>query len=346
MGNIKTLGALGAGISAAVVTIALALTTSSAATTTPAAYWGAYMDGNDTYTYLYGGTWRDAPWDSKTWAKFESNAGKKVSIVHWGAAAPWNKPFTDYKSTFELVRNAGDINAVDISTGSVPLADIANKKYDASLLSWFRAAAAWGHPFFLLPDVEMNGRWEPYSPGKNGNTPAGFIAMWRHMHDLAVQAGAKITWVWVPNIDPYNLFTPYSQLYPGDSYVDWTGLDGFNAGGTNWHSFSTLYKPSYNVLLSLAPTKPIMVSQIGSEEGGGSKANWIATMLSALPTSYPRIKALLWFNWRILKSGVWANREIESSASSQAAFKQGIVNPYYLQGGSYASLPAGKVPTP
>ena len=50
-------------------------------------YWGAYMDGDPTYTYYYGGSWGDAPWDSNTWSKFESNAGKQVSIVHWGSGS-------------------------------------------------------------------------------------------------------------------------------------------------------------------------------------------------------------------------------------------------------------------
>ena len=41
-----------------------------------------------------------------------------------------------------------------------------------------------------------------------------------------------------------------STLYPGDEYVDWTCLDGYNWGPTatpprNWRSFSYLFGPSY-----------------------------------------------------------------------------------------------------
>ena len=43
-------------------------------------YWGAYIDGG---TYGY----EDAPYDARTIDAFESHAGKRVSIVHWGQ--PW-----------------------------------------------------------------------------------------------------------------------------------------------------------------------------------------------------------------------------------------------------------------
>ena len=62
-------------------------------------------------------------------------------------------------------------------------------------------------------------------------------------------------------------------------------------------------------------------------------------MLSQLPTSFPQIKALVWFNWRILESGTWKNWEIESSASSQTAFSTGIASPYYAPASSFA-MPA------
>src|SRR5205085_10076204 len=128
---------------------------------------------------------------------------------------------------------------------------------------------------------------------------------------------------WVPNVDPYHKFTPYDQLYPGDAYVDWTGLDGFNWAGSDWMSFSQLYAISYGDLLELAPTKPILISQIGSGESGGSKAAWITDLLTQLPANFPQIKALVWFNWRIYEKNVWQEWPIESSEAAQAAFAAG-----------------------
>jgi Glycosyl hydrolase family 26 len=321
--------------------VATRLSTSVAAAGGPSAYWGAYMDGETTYGYYYGGTWADAPWDANTWHRFEANAGKKVSVVHWGMAPPWRHSFAYYKPPFELVRKAGDLNAVDLSTGSLKLRRIARGRYDVPLRRWARQAASWGYPFFFLLDVEMNGPWEPYAPGRNGNTARDFIRMWRHFHTLANRAGAtNITWVWCPNVDPLKRFTPYNRLYPGRRYVDWTCLDGFNFSGTD--TFSWLFRSSYRRLLYLAPRKPVMISQTGSVEGGNGKAAWITDALSTqLPTRFPRVKAFLWFNWRIQQGDRWLEWPIESSESAQAAFHDAIASPYYVPGGSLGSLPRG-----
>jgi len=48
----------------------------------------------------------------------------------------------------------------------------------------------------------------------------------------------------VPNIDPYKEWTPLASLYPGDAYVNWTGLDVYNYD-TPWMSFSQLAQSTY-----------------------------------------------------------------------------------------------------
>lgn len=310
-------------------------------------YWGAYMNGSDTYGYLYGGSWGDAPWDADTWSKFEADAGKNVSILHWAMnQPPWWTDFDAWQATFERVRSAGAINAVDMSTGNVPLRDIAEGRYDAAIATWMRQAAAWQYPFFVILDPEMNGTWKAYAMGKNGNTPADFVRMWRRVHSIAVREGAtNITWVWTVNVDPTNRFIPYEQLYPGNAYVDWTGLNGFNAEGNS--SFSWLFSTSYASLLQLAPTKPIAITETGSTEGGIGKAAWITDVLTRqLPENFPQVGALLWFNWRIHDGGKWRDWQIESSSASQLAFARAIASPYFAAGGTYDDLPLLKKITP
>jgi beta-mannanase len=189
----------------------------------------------------------------------------------------------------------------------------------------------------------MNGSWYPYSPGVNGNTAASFVAMWRHIHDLFAQAGASnVTWAWVPNVDVNGTMTSMASLYPGEAYVDWTGLNGYNWGSAAgaWMSFSQVFKSSYATLLQIAPTKPVMIGEVASEESGGSKAAWITDMLATqVPQNFPKIKALLWFNWRIYEKSAYWNWEIESSSTAKTAFQQGIASPYYARGGSFGNLP-------
>jgi chitodextrinase len=311
-------------------------------------YWGAYINGVQTYSYLYGGIWSNAPWcDPGTQCplpRFTSNTGKSSSVEHWGMC--WTCTFDSGIANAVVAR--GDIPAVDwANDSSASDADVAAGKYDAQITKVAQAMAAFGHPLFLLFDEEMNGTWYPYSPGVNGNTAASFVAMWRHMHDLFVQAGASnVTWVWCPNVDTNGITPTWSSMasvYPGDAYVDWTGLNGYNWGsgpGGGWMSFDQVFHTSYANLLQIAPSKPIMLGEVASEELGGSKAAWITDMLTTqLPQNYPQIKAVLWFNWRIFEKNMYWNWEIESSAASQAAFANGIASSYYAPGGAFASLP-------
>jgi hypothetical protein len=300
-------------------------------------YWGSYIEGQQTYTHYYGGTWTNAPWDANTWNKFEANAGKKVSIEHYGQPAPWVQPFA--AGTANLVTARGAIPLIDMSSASVPLADIKNGVYDSSIIAWAQAVKAWGKPFFLRWNWEMNGTWFSWGAQAKAN-PADFVAAWRHFHDIvAAQGATNVTWVWCPNTE-FTGSTPLEQLYPGDAYVDWTGIDGYNkSSSTYWISFYNLMKPTYDHLLRIAPNKPIMIAETGSREVGGSKAAWITdALVTQLPNNFPAVKAFVWFNWRIYEDGIWKEWPIESSAAATAAFAQGIASPYYAAN-NFGSLP-------
>jgi Glycosyl hydrolase family 26 len=300
-------------------------------------YWGAYINGADTYAPLYGGSWGDAPWNARTWNTFASHAGKEPSIVHWGAGAPWDHDFNYWLGTFKLVKARGDLNLVTLQSRSVKLSDIAQGAYDSYFRAWAQQARAWGHPFFLRWDWEMNGSWFSWgTTASNQNTAADYVAAWRHIHDIFTQAGAtNVTWVWCVNVDPAGRFTPFGQLYPGDAYVDWTALDGYNQTGNQ--SFKWLFSRSYHKLVRLAPDKPIMIVETSSIEGGIlRKPAWITNALTKqLPRGFPQIKAFLWLNWRISDQS-W---EIESSTGSQFAFRNGIRSSYYRAGGRFGHLP-------
>lgn len=310
-------------------------------------YWGAYINGRDTYNFYYSGerTWQDAPWDYTTWDRFEQNAGKKVGLESFGLKNPMTGVTLDTVA-LDRVRARGALPVLNIHTsyGSTDPtnAAVAAGNYDTQWRAWFTSVKNWGHPMFLVLDPEMNGPWSPYAPGVNGNTAASFVAMWRHLHDLATSVGAgNITWVWCPNVDAANRFTPFEQLYPGDAYVDWTGLDGYNQGNQTWDA---IFKTSYDRLVTMAPTKPIMISQTGSVDPAGTtqKADWIRDSLSTkIPGYYNKIEALVWFNWRIWENSAWQEWPIESSASATTAFRNAISSPYYAPGGSFTPPAAG-----
>ncbi len=330
-------------------------TTSSGPTTTttttptgparPSVYWGAYV--GDQFT---GG---HPPWDWNAQTDFQNTdaGGKAPSLLPFGApfySSQWCSGYCTFPtSMFDTVRAAGMIPWFTWqTTADYTDAQIAAGAQDSYITAWAQAAKAWGHPFFLRFDWEMNGNWFPWGVGVDGNTPADYVAMWRHVHDIFTSVGAtNATWVWCPNIDaPGSTYSPMSNLYPGAGYVDWVGLDAYN-GDVPWTSFQNLISSTYGQLTAMAPGKPIVVGETGSTETGGSKATWITNLLSGLPTEFPQIHGLLWYDISSSGPGGHTDWPIESSSGSEAAFSAGIQSPVYA-GNGYAGLNVNPIPRP
>jgi beta-mannanase len=290
-------------------------------------------------------------------SSFEGLAQKKLSLVQF--ASPFadcsRSPCSFYgfpTTPMENIRKHGSIPFFSWSSQSTPsslnepnfqLADVIAGTYDSYIRSWATAAKNWGHPFFLRFNWEMNGNWFPWSEGVNGNKSGEYVTAWRHVYDIFTAVGAtNATWVWCPNIDPGNEFRALSSLYPGDAYVDWTGLDGYNWGTApyrpaGWRSFDQLYSSTYHRIVdAIAPSKPMAIGEVGSTEYGGSKAAWVKDMLAKIPASYPKIHSLLWFNRHA--EGEDMDWSIETSSSATSAFAAGIQSPAYA-GNQYGSLP-------
>jgi len=260
--------------------------------------------------------------------------------VHFGQPNPWLQEF--HARPFELSRDRGAIPMVDMDPDGTSLAEIAAGDFDAQIAEWAAAARDFGGPLFLRWAWEMNGTWFQWGEEAAAD-PSSYVAVWRRLHDLIEAEGASnVTWVWCPSVVQAGA-TPLRALYPGDRYVDWNCMDGYNLGrsrpATNWHSFDEIFRRTYDRLLALAPEKPIVIGEVGSTAVGGSKPRWIRKALGTdLPRSYPRVKALVWFNWNILEDGRRRDWQIETSPESEAAFAESIASPYYAPP-DYGDLP-------
>jgi hypothetical protein len=156
---------------------------------------------------------------------------------------------------------------------------------------------------------EMNITDSPWWPGEWDSLDADlYVEMYRHVHDVIMKepgAPTNVEWVWSPNWasnppEPWNAIPNY---YPGDLYVDWIGLSGYNWYNTPppsdepWRDFDYLYD---DVLTDLTCryAKPQIIAEVGSVEGDGttlSKADWI-TDLYARASQYPFVRSIVWFN--------------------------------------------------
>jgi len=133
---------------------------------------------------------------------------------------------------------------------------------------------------YFRPAWEGNGNWYRWSPCYylgGGGTPADYQAMWRHLHDHFAAAGIDSThlaWIFsVNSIDKVSACTAES-LYPGDPYVDWTGIDGYTGGIAN--SPSVVFSTMAGRLRTLAASKPLSVDEWGVDSlTSTGKSAWI-----------------------------------------------------------------------
>lgn len=215
-------------------------------------------------------------------------------------------------------------------------AAIAAGAFDPFIARAAREARAFGRPLLVRLAHEMNGPWTSWGAGVNGNAPVDYVAMWRHIVSIfRVEGADNVRWVWSPNVygagaSPTGASAlPFRPFYPGDRWVDFVALDGYNWGvlnGSGWESFSDIFKDSYDALVALT-AKPVIIAETASAEQGGSKAAWIRKIPSALRVQMPKIRALVWFDRD--KETDW---RVNSSPFSSRAFRVITRDPLFAGG--------------
>jgi len=237
---------------------------------------------------------------------------------------PWDDDWTTEPSVRDALAD-GRIPLVNwepsTATGAVDFDKIIAGDYDAAIHARAIGAKALGHKFFLDFAAEMNG-----DEGWGGNNPQRYIAGYRHIHDIFVAEGASnVVWIWAPNVTDIPGGPPAQAYYPGDAYVDWTGVDGYNWGTSDpnfeWQELSQVFQDIYPTLAAFR--KPIFIGEMASDEVGGSKAAWIGNIVPTLQTTFPMIRGFVWFD--IAKERQW---QINSSPAALAAYHAMASDPY------------------
>jgi hypothetical protein len=249
----------------------------------------------------------------------EQQLGRKLAI---------DSHYYDWTDQFPGAREAEDV-----AVGRIPMitwwgvgnSKVINGLEDGLIRERAAAVRAFGRPVFLRWGAEMNGDWYAWSGAASGNDPAKYVAAYRHIHDLFTAAGAtNARWVWAPNADSHpggtsvKSWNNWRNYYPGDAYVDWVGIDGYNWGTVDdnvWQSPDSIFGPIYR---DYAGRKPIMLAETSSVESGGSKATWVSS-LSAWVKTHPAVQALVWFDTNL--SSTRLDWRIDSSSAALAAFK-------------------------
>ena len=172
-------------------------------------------------------------------------------------------------------------------------------------------------PIMLRWGWEMNGNWFAWDGAHNGKRPSGYIKAWRRMHRIFREHGAgNVAWVWGPNWNsgPDVSWNQFEHYYPGDAYVDWVGVSGYNFSR---ESPKTLFTP---IVSAYGGRKPIVLAETAAiNHGPHTKARWIRK-LSAYVRATPSIGAVVWFDTDNQK-GTSRNFRPDSDAEALAAYQ-------------------------
>jgi beta-mannanase len=192
---------------------------------------------------------------------------------------------------------------------------ILSGKYDRYIKSFAGRLKKIKKKVFLRFGHEMNGNWYPWSGIKIGQER--YKAIYRYVKDTFDSEGVEnIEWVFSINWENIPRKNDYSLYYPGDSYVDYIGIDGYNWGKTQswsrWMGFKDIFFKRYKEI-GARFQKPVLISEFGCADKGGDKAVWIKDALRAIK-KMKEVKGFVLFN--VDKEADWRFR-IDSPAGKE-----------------------------
>ena len=238
-------------------------------------------------------------------------------INDWNATAQYANVAKNNGSTLVVTWMANGYNAQELVIG----------KADNYIREYAKGVKGFGDEIWLRPLHEANGDWYDWGVGKSGagNTDANVAEAFRHIVKIFKEEGVtNVKWVWTTNASNQGSGTTLTGNYPGDEYVDYISIDGYNWGKcqswSSWQTFSQVFKKAYNALANI--DKPLFIAEISSSELGGNKAEWITDMFEHFATDFSRVFAVMWFSQsKEANEGDWA---LNTSQAAVDAWKAGI----------------------
>lgn len=179
------------------------------------------------------------------------------------------------------------------------LSRITAGKYDGYITRFARAMRDMRWPIALRFGHEMNGNWYPWSESKSGNSKGQYVPAWRHVHDIFTSVGAdNVIWVWSPNIIRPAPDVSLRDLYPGDRYVDWVGIVGYEA--EEEVTPAETFEPTLRRLRAFTDKK-VLITETGAGPGK-NQAGWTSDLFTWL-SQHDGIVGFVWFEYNKESTG-------------------------------------------
>ncbi len=212
---------------------------------------------------------------------------------------------------------------------NLPLVDgtVASGAQDAYLRAQADAVKQFDRPVFVRPDWEMNSDWYPEWNAPQV-PPSAYIAAWRHVYEVFQAEGAvNAAFVWCVNTWPGPNATDVSAWYPGDSYVDWVGVDGYPQSAPT--DFLMNSPDGLNPLADFAAAhdKPLMLAEWAPQLPQPDTAAAIDLILDWAAAHPHTVKALVYFDFTV---GVKDFKLVDHAAGAAELRRRTGSNPTYL----------------
>jgi hypothetical protein len=227
-----------------------------------------------------------------------------------------------HRDLFPIAREAASKEVIPfIYTGWPPISVLQEDDFHLRLMA--RIAREFGEQyggFFINSMWEMNMESEwPWC-----GSPEEFKKAWREIWNIFEDAGANeyATWVIEYQIDWY-----LKGYYPGDDYVDWIGLSGYNQPieikYRGYRQLNNIITPAYRYFREKHPNKPLMLAEFGTTRTDQPK--WLLRAFRTLK-SYSGIKAAIYWDNVNLR---WNSDHILSEEGIKQ-LKEILKDPYFI----------------
>jgi hypothetical protein len=238
----------------------------------------------------------------------ETLVGRRFAINHCFRQPP-EAPWAPLRIRFINDRKAGRIPMLSYAAGETPgiadhdaaalqrLREIVRGQRDVQIDAQARELAALKTPVFFRFTWEFDLRY-PTAEGIRLHKAA-----WRRVHKRFAIAGASnVAFVWCPSYQAFGNGKA-AAFYPGDTYVDWVGVDGY-ARTPDYKSFYSLFARAST--WAVAHKKPVMVCETGVHRlaaqsqltaGSTAQSTWLDALRSDFSADrFSNVKALLYFH--------------------------------------------------
>lgn len=244
---------------------------------------------------------------------------------------------TNHGYPYVLVVGLGLFDISYILTGNIniPVQTILSGNWDGQIQNLAQRIKAVNAPVYLRPGFEFgSGNSGIHNDPDVG--PTDFINIWMHIYNIFQQENVtNVAWVWnTVNPQSFN----YMAWYPGDSYVDWWGINYFTASQINAGDGFLNNAAQHNKPVMICESNPI---QNGGTTNSSNWNNWFIPYFQKIQNNQ-NIKAFIYISDPWDKSGFfdsWPDSRITSNSTIQANYSQEMTDSVYIHMDEYLANP-------